>query len=201
MDHGADVGERQEIEDVILAGFDVDFDFGKASDEGKRRRRRADSCPWPRHQALARQRRRRCHRELIDVLGQLVAVVDAAELDGALRGLRQGHARAAAFAEDALVRHLVILGLAAEILRGDLLQFLASRPSPPRDAARVMAWVVWLPPEMQRPRQILRRVAPGDVALLPRHAEHFGGHAVHVADRFGTEVADAGLDANPAIRA
>ena len=53
---------------------------------------------------------------LLMPLGSFVAVVDAAQLDGALGGLRQRHAGAAAFAEDALVGDLVVLGLAAEIL-------------------------------------------------------------------------------------
>ena len=53
-----------------------------------------------------------------------MAVVRAAELDRALRRLRQRHAGAAALAEDALVGDLVILGLPAEILRRDLLQLL-----------------------------------------------------------------------------
>ena len=36
VNHGADVGDRQVVEDVILAGLDVDFDFGEAGDEGLR---------------------------------------------------------------------------------------------------------------------------------------------------------------------
>ena len=50
------------------------------------------------------------------------------------------------------------------------------------------------------PRQILRRVAPGDIAFLPRNAEHFSSHAVDVADRLGSEIADAGLDVESAVR-
>ena len=31
VDHRADVGDRREVEDVVHAGLDVDFDFGEAS--------------------------------------------------------------------------------------------------------------------------------------------------------------------------
>ena len=34
MDHRADVGVGEEIDDVVLAGFDIDFDFGEAGDVG-----------------------------------------------------------------------------------------------------------------------------------------------------------------------
>src|SRR6266850_1526681 len=44
------------------------------------------------------------------------------------------------------------------------------------------------------------RAAPGEDHLLPRHAHHLGGHALAVAERFGAEVADAGLDVHPAVR-
>ena len=35
MNHRADVGDREEIRDVVLAGFGINFDFGKACDVGK----------------------------------------------------------------------------------------------------------------------------------------------------------------------
>ena len=44
------------------------------------------------HQPLAGECFGRRHRHLVDVLGKFVAVVNAAERDGALRGLRQRHA-------------------------------------------------------------------------------------------------------------
>ena len=43
MDDGADVGDREVVEDVVLAGLDVDFDFGEAGDERMRDCRRAGS--------------------------------------------------------------------------------------------------------------------------------------------------------------
>ena len=49
------------------------------------------------------------------------------------------------------------------------------------------------------PGQVLARVAPRQLALLPRHADHFRGHAMRVAHRLRAEVADAGLDVHPAV--
>ena len=45
MDHCADIGVGEEIDDVVLAGFDIHLDFGEAGDIGMRRCRRAGSCP------------------------------------------------------------------------------------------------------------------------------------------------------------
>ncbi len=59
MNHGADVGDGEVVDDVVFAGLDVDFDFGKAGDEREWSRRRAGRCrarrpsgparraPWP----------------------------------------------------------------------------------------------------------------------------------------------------------
>ena len=35
MEHGAHVGVSEEIQNAILAGFDIGFNFGKRGDEGK----------------------------------------------------------------------------------------------------------------------------------------------------------------------
>ena len=118
-----------------------------------------------RHQALAGQRRCRCLRERVDVLRHLVTVVLAAELDGALRGLGQRHARGRR-----------PCGTRARSRR-------RSRPARRRDpspqspaasffasiaaawAARVIAWIVWLPPEMHVHGRCL--------AVLPHVMSHF----------------------------
>ena len=47
---------------------------------------------------------------------------------------------------------------------------------------------------------ILRRIAPGDVALFPRHVQQLGCHAMNVEDRLGAKVADAGLDRDTTVR-
>ena len=49
------------------------------------------------------------------------------------------------------------------------------------------------------PGQVLARVAPDHVALLPGHVEHLGRDALHIAERLGAEVADARVQAKPAI--
>src|SRR5687768_13283683 len=50
------------------------------------------------------------------------------------------------------------------------------------------------------PRQVLRRIAPRHVRLLPRDRDHFGGNALAVDHRLGAEVADASLDIQMAVR-
>ena len=128
-----------------------------------------------------------------------MAVVDAAQLNRALSGLRQRHAAAVALAEDALVRDLVILGPAAETLRRDLLQLLprvhrgrvcGARHRMGRLAAAGHAGE----------RKIVGGVAPDDVALLPWHAENFRARAMDVDHRFSSQVADPGLEGDAAVR-
>ena len=48
MHDRAFVGVGEEIDDVVLAGFDVDFDFREARDVGEGLRHRADSVAWRR---------------------------------------------------------------------------------------------------------------------------------------------------------
>ena len=43
-------------------------------------------------------------------------------------------------------------------------------------------------------------VSPGDVAFVPGHVEHLGNHAMHIDDGFSSQIADAGLDIEAAIR-
>ena len=115
------------------------------------------------------------------------------------RGVRERHAGTAALARHALVGHDVVFGPAAEILRGDLLQLLdriarrgvrGARHRVRRLAAARHA----------APRQVLGRVAPGDLDLFPGHAHHFRGHSLAIRPRFGAKIADAGLDVHPAVR-
>ena len=71
---------------------------------------------------------------------------------------------AAALAEDAFVRHLVVSGRAAEILRRDLLQ-LGFGIHRRRMRGPVIAWIVWLPPEMHVHGRFL--------AVFPHVMSHF----------------------------
>ena len=124
MDDRADVGDGEVVEDVELAGLDVDLDFGEPGDEGMR--------GWPSRGYVSRATPiSPCPASAaadafvngVDVLRHFVAVVLAAELDRLLRRLRQRHA-APPPAEDAFVGDLVVLRPAAERLRRDLLQLL-----------------------------------------------------------------------------
>ena len=56
MDHRADVGHGEVIQDLVLAGFEVDFDFGEAGDDRSASGRRADGVAGHGEQALAGQR-------------------------------------------------------------------------------------------------------------------------------------------------
>jgi hypothetical protein len=62
--------------------------------------------------------------------------------------MRERHPCTATAARDALVRDDIVLGPAAEILGRDLLQFLDGIGRR-RVRARVIACVVWLPPDTQ----------------------------------------------------
>ena len=128
-----------------------------------------------------------------------MAVVDASELDRPLRGARERHAGTAPLARHALVGHDVVFRLAAEILRGDLLQLrdrIARRSM--RGARHRMRRLATA--RDAAPRQVLGRVAPRDVDHVPGHAHHFRRHALAVGPCFGAKIADASLDGHPAVR-
>ena len=84
VNHGADVAHGEKLRDRVFPGFGVDFDLGKRGGEGPSRPVALVVVLRNAHETLPGQRRggARCHR--IDVFGQLVAVVNASELDGAL---------------------------------------------------------------------------------------------------------------------
>src|ERR1700733_194388 len=127
-----------------------------------------------------------------------MAVVDAAEFNRVLRGLRQSHAHATAFAENAFVRDHILLWLAAQFLRRDLLKPLLSghrRGIPcPRHGMRRLTSA-----GNTGERQISRRVAPDNIAFFPRHAENLCTGAMHIHHRLGSEVADSRLESDAAI--
>ena len=53
--HRADVGDAEVVEQLVLAGFDVDLDLGEAGDERERLSAVAGSCRAPRPSAPARR--------------------------------------------------------------------------------------------------------------------------------------------------
>ena len=125
VDDRAHVCDAHEIDDLIHAGLDVHLDFCE--------RRARTTCVLPLRVYVSRATpispcpasavADRFVKALMS-FGSFVAVEDAAELDRALRGLRERHACAAAFPRYTLVGHDVVFGPAAQILRRDLLQLL-----------------------------------------------------------------------------
>src|SRR5271165_6097811 len=127
-----------------------------------------------------------------------MAIVDATQLNGILRGLRQSHAGATAPAENALLGNLVLLGAAAELLRRNLLEFLLGvHRGRVRRACHGMGRLAAAGNAGER--KVLRRVAPYNVALLPRNSQNFGARTVNVAHRFRTQVADSRLEGYSAV--
>src|SRR5450755_2246349 len=128
-----------------------------------------------------------------------MAIVDTAEFNRVLRGLREGHAGATAFAENAFVRYDVLLRLAAKFLRGDFLKLLLSGHR--RGIRRPCHGVRRLASAGDASeRKISRRVTPDYVAFFPRHAENLGPRAMYIHHRLGSEVADPGLEGDSSIR-
>src|SRR5471030_2409275 len=125
-----------------------------------------------------------------------MSVVRAAEIDRFLRGLRER--QAAARSRDPLARDGVLFRSTAVRLRSNLLQLRdrvgGRRVRRARVSVRRLAAARYA-----APRQILTRVAPREIDLLPRHADHFGGDAVHVAHRLGAEIPYAGLDVHATV--
>src|SRR5271166_1025574 len=124
MNYRADIGIGEEIHDVVLARFNVNLDLGKAGNVRKCRAITGVIVLGGCHQTLSSQCRYGCLREFVEVGGCFVAIVDATQLNGILRSLRQSHAGASALTEYALVGDIVSLWLAAEFLRRDFLEFL-----------------------------------------------------------------------------
>src|SRR5580700_5735926 len=127
-----------------------------------------------------------------------MAVVDASQMDRTLSGMRQGHAGTPASPEDTFVGNLIILGLAAKVLGRNLLQLLSGvHRRRMRRAGHGMGRLAAT--GRAGPWQVLRRVAPCDFALFPRHAENLSDHAMDIGPRLRSEIAHAGLDIDLAI--
>src|SRR5208283_4695710 len=124
MNYRAYISVGEEIHDVILARFNVDLDLGKTGNV-----RKCGAITWVivlggRHQTLSSNCRYGRLCEFVEVGRRFMAIVDATQLDGVLRGLRQSHAGASTLTEYALVGDIVSLWLTAEFLRRDFLELL-----------------------------------------------------------------------------
>src|SRR4029453_16421509 len=131
MDHRSDVADAEHVYEPDAACFDVHFDLGEPDHE-----RIGGAITWMvvlghSHQTQTGERRRRSLRHRIDVFRDLVAVVFAAQLDGAFGSLWGGDAlRGGASTIDPLSADREVVGGAAEIARSNFLHlsFRVTRP-------------------------------------------------------------------------
>ena len=182
------------------AGFDIDFDFREAGDEGIGVAIARIHVLRHAHQSEAGVEAGGGLRHGVNVGRQLVTVELAAERNRAGRRLRVGQAaRRIAFPEHALVADRVVVRRSAEILRGNLLQLLLRIHRAGVIGARHR--VRRLAADRQAgPRQALAGIAPVDDDFLPRHLEHVGRNAREIDHRVRAEIADAGLHVELAVR-
>ena len=116
-----------------------------------------------------------------------------------LAACARAHASAASLAEYALIGNHIVVGLSAEVLGGNLLQFLDGVGG--RDVGCTSHRVSGLAAARgASPREVPRGLAPGDFNLLPWHSDHFGGDAVAIVYRLGSQIADTALHVHVAIR-
>src|SRR5208283_1598234 len=109
----------------------------------------------------------------MEVGGRFMAIVDATQFNGVLRGLRQSHAGASTLTEYALIGNLVLLGAAAELLRRNFLELLLGvHRGRVRRACHCMGRLAAAGDAGER--KVFRRVAPCNVALLPRYSPNLG---------------------------
>ena len=125
VNDGADVGDREEVDDLVTAGFEIDFNLGERGAEGVRLAIVRGFVAGGGDEAGAGKGQHgglQGHR--VHVFGRLMAVVFAADLNGVLGGLRERHAGSAAFAGDAFIGDHVIACAPAELHGGCPAQFL-----------------------------------------------------------------------------
>jgi hypothetical protein len=96
VDDRPDVGNGREVEDAEVPRLDVDFHLGEPDHEGPRLAVSRIRVASGGDEALSGERRHRRLRVVVHVLGWLVAIPLAAELDGLLRRLGERHAAPAA---------------------------------------------------------------------------------------------------------
>src|ERR1700726_1397919 len=90
MDHCAHVGVSEKIDNVVLARFDIYFDFGEAGYIGVRVAIARVIVARGRYQALARERRDGGFGRFIDVGRRFMPVILSTKFNCALSGLCKG---------------------------------------------------------------------------------------------------------------
>src|SRR5579871_2458988 len=113
MKHGADVSVSQEVYQVILAGFKIDFDLSKARHKGVRLSIVRILVTCRDDHSLTGERSDRSLGKPVDVGVGFMTIIDTAELDSLLSGLGERHRSSAALSGDPFIRHVVVLGFAA----------------------------------------------------------------------------------------
>ena len=196
VNHSADIADGEVVEDMVLPGLHVDFDLRKARDKRMSQPVVRIVIARDPHEPLTSEPGGRSLGEPVDVFRHLMAVVDATELDRLLSGLGQRHAPAVT--GDALVRHLVVFRLPSEGPGRNALQLLdrVAAGSVRRSRHRMNRLT---PARNAGPREVLGRVPPRDVGLVPWDVEQFSGHTVAIEHGLGAEIADTGLDVQPAV--
>src|SRR6266576_2893083 len=176
MDHGADVRHSQKVSDVVFAGLDVNLDLREARHIRKRLAITRVFIFSRCDKALASKRSDGSLGEFINVVGSLMAIVNATQLNGTLRGLGQRHSGPASFAEDAFMRNLVLFWFSTKRFSRDFLKFLLPIHGGGMGCAGHGMRGLTASGNAS-PGQILRGISPRKVALLPRNAQYFRNHA------------------------
>ena len=201
VQHGAAVGDADVVQDLELAGLDVELDLDEAGRERRHRARARQVVLRDADEARAGHAGRRAFVMTFKSLAHLVAVELAAELDRALRGLRVRQA----FARDRSSRTRA---------RRRCRSRPARRPNPCAAislsfaTASIAAGVVRARHRERRvaaelpeiPRQVLAAVAAHDDAVVPVRLQHLGRDARRHRVRIRAEVADAGMNVDLAVR-
>src|SRR5258708_5710353 len=198
VDHSPYIGVREEVQNVVLTGFDIDFDLGETRHIGMGHAVPRVVVAGGSHQSLAGQCRDGCLSRFVDVRWRFVAIVLTAEFNSALSGPGKSHPRAVPLPEDTLIRDRIILGFTAQALRCDVLEFLRGihchRVSSTGHCMRRLAAA-----GHTCEGKMLRRVAPDNIALFPWDAENLRGSAVNVDHRFRSQISNSRLESDATI--
>ena len=200
VDDGADVADAEIVDERDLAGLDVDLDFREADDERVGVAVARVVVLGDAHQAEAGQRGRRRLGDRVDVLGHLVAVELAAELDRAAAPPARRSARGRDCRGDrrARCRARSRRAMPPRSLAAISCSFRFASIAPAW-FARVIACVVWLPTERQvQGRPLL--VSPQMTSTFSHGMSRTSAATrAQVDHRMRAEVADAGLHVQLAV--
>jgi len=174
MDHCAAIGYTDIIDDIELTGLDIELDLHETRYECRGLSTDREIILGDADKSGTRQRRCGAARHRIDVIGQFMTIVLAAEFDCALCGRRISQIlRWIRFEEDRLVTDVIVVGRAAKVRCGNLLEFrdrvhgchIVRAAHRERRVAAELADV---------PRQMTPAITALDHAAVPITFEHLG---------------------------